>query len=803
MPGKSNNGPKGLMMHVNTNVAALSANGSTMRVGQPQQPGMYDPPLASPTKKGWQASVATSAPPRPIRRTYRGDRSAASSTASLRNPGIYQASSRQQMSMNQLPQGGMHFDGRSTDSFNDRFKAIGRKMSFTKNQNDPSQIDLSLTSEENERNTGLGIHAVNSNSPSRRVSFSRSVMSNGSSAARTHLADNVGFSFKNTTNFVHPHRQTPRTFSTHSSRSRTQSYATGMYSDEADEDYAERMNSVAGSDGGWKSGWNMRETGSGSNSIASGGDMPQMDFPMPNALGNQRRSRASDMLDDAGVEDLAPVKEDISPSASPPRAVSTLISEEAELDPLSGPKSSGSDNNVSSSQNAPSMAMAMAVAIATQQRRPSSLLSQDSSADLSPGAGPQSSASTNHSNGSQKRSSGTSSPFEKAFGLLNKEKDSDPEDAASRAASIRAARAAFEEREAAKNRKIADRHAKRDAWLRRKSETVDWLARRRKPSIAVDSAIDDEQYTPASDASLDASDAEDSSPRHISGGHFVPVTESVVLEEAAESAPTAVPVDDPTKVTTTPRKSLVRASLPKLDVASIQEAAIGVMTMRHSRARSSLAKLAPIDPLVPEETQPLRNSLARQSSNQLFAIPTEPMVNEVNPTEDAKFEIPQIDHDTVKEDVSPMAEQAQGTSTNQPPIDFTPIPDGASPSTETNPYTPGGENALWPPISYDQFPLVETPNTATESMLWPPIDYNTLSATNSPRTGFANSPQVGYTSSPRVGFATGTDSDIESIRDGAKSERVPITPASAKGKGSNRFLSKLGFGSSKSRVLKV
>lgn len=177
-------------------------------------------------------------------------------------------------------------------------------------------------------------------------------------------------------------------------------------------------------------------------------------------------------------------------------------------------------------------------------------------------------------------------------------------------------------------------------------------------------------------------------------------------------------------------------------------------------------------------------------------------MNEVNPTEDTKSERPQVDHDTVKEGVSPMAEQAQGTSTNQAPIDFTPIPDGASPSTETNPYTPGGENALWPPISYDQFPLVETPNTATESMLWPPIDYNTLSATNSPRTGFANSPQVGYTSSPRVGFAAGTDSDIESIRDGAKSECVPMTPASAKGKGGNRFLSKLGFGS-KSRVLKV
>lgn len=86
----------------------------------------------------------------------------------------------------------------------------------------------------------------------------------------------------------------------------------------------------------------------------------------------------------------------------------------------------------------------------------------------------------------QSDSSNPCTPVKSSFGnfsLLGR--DAEPEDPASRAANIAAARKAFEEKEAAKDRRQAELDAKRE--LRRKKSDARW---RRKPSTAIDSTVD-------------------------------------------------------------------------------------------------------------------------------------------------------------------------------------------------------------------------------------------------------------------------------------------------------------------------
>lgn len=502
-------------------------------------------------------------------------------------------------------------------SMNDKFRAMTRKMSLK--SSDSSQIDLSLTSEENERNTGLGIHnsysmATSVTTESRRPSY---VAKNNTGwqysttgvGIGNSLGDNVGFAFKNTTAFVHPHRLTPSKYGV--SRSRQHSYVTTTYSDELDEDYAERMNSHT-SDGGWKMNWNM-VNGSRNNSLSvpsvSSGElsMPSSDdassrlgsfsFPDParkqstisgpipeevipesiesspstiparNFSVNSSTTARSNTLTLATVDDVSPsatprITDVFIPTTTPIRLtfgmpIAEGDEEEAEAkseavpvfsmptfneafdetntrSPIQEDCEPGQklpDATIESSrvteatQTTPAQELNLTVSVANEVLKPEEKVDSAFAETFAPNPlhGEERDSIRSNDTGSEfvqarsrastiaselnvspiristPRKSPSRMSFDKTFNFLVR--DTEPETASTRANKIRAARKAFEDKEASKQRKYDREQAKRDEWKRRTSETVEWL-RRRKPSNAVDSAVDTsalEQRTPPSE----------------------------------------------------------------------------------------------------------------------------------------------------------------------------------------------------------------------------------------------------------------------------------------------------------------
>ncbi|KAF2153137.1 hypothetical protein K461DRAFT_293422 [Myriangium duriaei CBS 260.36] len=241
------------------------------------------------------------------------------------------------------------------------------------------------------------------------------------------LGEGVGFTFKATCNFVHPNRQLPRT----ATRSRQPSMASSVNFDNQDEaDLVERMNSVT-SDGGWKSGWSVAGSQNGSFS-----------GPSPSAEGRFDWDNNDD--------------DDLAPEEAP-----ATIYEEQEEDDLSPSRSMspvriGTNDSNNSSRSA------------------RSLKSRKSSLSMRMRA--------NRDDPDTANTSAPTSPirtsFDRALSMLGKSYE--PEDPMSRAANIAAARRAFEEKEAAKDKRWAEYEAKKEE-RRRRSEA-------RRPSNAVDSA---------------------------------------------------------------------------------------------------------------------------------------------------------------------------------------------------------------------------------------------------------------------------------------------------------------------------
>ena len=419
-------------------------------------------------------------------------------------------------------------------SLNDKFRELQRKMSFTRS--DESKLDLSLSIAENERNTGLGIQPSHSSMAEfTRASSARSVNSNKSAPRSTSgnsLGDNVGFSFKNTTNFVHPHRQTPRAFTPLSrSRAPSQNSLNSLTYENEDDDVAvERMNSVT-SDGGWKSGWSMNGSVSGSFSGPAGEPMMGRRSSVDHMAGRRssvdhmlaRRSsmdhmmgrRASEAPSLARKPSVAPVAEDDG-SEDEYEPMGNIHEEEQnnDTDTRLGPHYDESPGHVSDPSTrqlghsdgymgGPSETESTDVSQDPQgndssndsqtnlsirsHRSLKSLRSVKSSFDLV------SSRTRSRANTGMSDSSPTSpvrSSFDKAFGFINRAA-AEPEDSVQRTASIAAARRAFEEKEAAKERKLEKKEAEREERRRRRSEAGSVRSHTwRKPSNAVDSHLD-------------------------------------------------------------------------------------------------------------------------------------------------------------------------------------------------------------------------------------------------------------------------------------------------------------------------
>ncbi|PSK34305.1 hypothetical protein B9Z65_8631 [Elsinoe australis] len=307
-----------------------------------------------------------------------------------------------------------------------------------------------LTPDNEKQMMGLGIHQSRSMaqltvfSNKSGASSARSINSDKSgseSKKGNSLGNGVGFTFKNTTNFVHPNRQAPRTH-TPLSRSQNASQRSLTYEEEDDDVVVERMNSVT-SDGGWKSGWSVN---GGSVSGPSTG---------PNG-------------------ELLEEKEEISGGDLAPEDMPATIIEEQD-DLHDGERSPGrtasparlpTPPNDSSSQNS--------------SKSGRSLRSRKSSLSM------RLRAKDSEDNGSAPTSPVRSS-FDRALNMLGRSVEN--EDPVTRRASIAAARRAFEEKEAAKDRMFAEKEAKREE-RRRKSDAHDRPLWRRRPSNAVDSAVD-------------------------------------------------------------------------------------------------------------------------------------------------------------------------------------------------------------------------------------------------------------------------------------------------------------------------
>lgn len=252
------------------------------------------------------------------------------------------------------------------------------------------------------------------------------------------LADSVGFTFKNTTNFVHPNKQVPRSF-----RSRA---SLNSYMDEPEDVAVERMNSVT-SDGGWASGWSV----SGSNSMFAS-----------NPFGGSA-SRASSRLEDVAPEDPfgPPVEE--APAPAPAR-----IDDDDDVSPTRG--ASPVPTNEPTTKSGRSL-RARASSLSIKRRA-------KEDGDHSPGP-------TTPLRGSI------------SFSILSS-RDTESEDPVTRAANIAAARRAFEEKEAAKDRRAAEQEARKEI-RRRRSDTRDRPHWMRRPSEAVDSGVEiiEEEVDPA------------------------------------------------------------------------------------------------------------------------------------------------------------------------------------------------------------------------------------------------------------------------------------------------------------------
>ncbi|GAM84299.1 hypothetical protein ANO11243_022930 [Dothideomycetidae sp. 11243] len=248
------------------------------------------------------------------------------------------------------------------------------------------------------------------------------------------LGDSVGFTFKATCNFVHPNRQLPR-----QSRSRQASVAQSVgYEDEDEADMVERMNSVT-SDGGWKSGWSVAGSNNGSISGPSGErfdigpdeDLDQDDFEGPDTIYEEQEDG------------------DMSPSRP--------------MSPVRMGTNDGTGNMTRPGRSLKSRKSSLSIRLRSNRDDPDAT---NTSAATSP----------------------VRTSFDRAISMLGKSME--PEDPISRAANIAAARKAFEEKEAAKDRKWAEQEAKKEE-RRRRSEALErspsW---KRRPSNAVDSAAE-------------------------------------------------------------------------------------------------------------------------------------------------------------------------------------------------------------------------------------------------------------------------------------------------------------------------
>ncbi|PNS14162.1 GTP:AMP phosphotransferase, mitochondrial [Sphaceloma murrayae] len=310
-----------------------------------------------------------------------------------------------------------------------------------------------LLTPENERMMGLGIHQSRSMaqltcfSSNSRAGSARSVGSNGSggkSAAGNSLGDGVGFTFKGTTNFVHPNRQGPRTH-TPLSRSQNASRQSLTYEEEEDDVVVERMNSVT-SDGGWKSGWSVNNGSVSGPSVGPDGE-PLTEEPNAErddlAPEDMTNTIIEEEHDDFDTGDRSPGR-----AASPVRLVTP-------------PNDSSSTSSSKSGLSLRSRKSSLSIRLRAKEDPDTA----NTSAPTSP----------------------VRSSFDRALGMLAR--SGEQADPATRRASIAAARRAFEEKEAAKDRKMAEQEAKRE-YRRRTSEANERPLWRRRPSNAVDSAVD-------------------------------------------------------------------------------------------------------------------------------------------------------------------------------------------------------------------------------------------------------------------------------------------------------------------------
>ncbi|GAB7366403.1 hypothetical protein MBLNU230_g8200t1 [Neophaeotheca triangularis] len=112
-------------------------------------------------------------------------------------------------------------DPHSTSS-TDKIKPYLRKISNPKEKEDQGQIDLSMSTAENERLAGLGIQDFGASQSPLDISFINT--SRRSHTRTTSVGSNTSNSFRPTQPFVHPMRQTPRPYTPPTGTSYTSSF---------------------------------------------------------------------------------------------------------------------------------------------------------------------------------------------------------------------------------------------------------------------------------------------------------------------------------------------------------------------------------------------------------------------------------------------------------------------------------------------------------------------------------------------------------------------------------------------------
>ncbi|KAG8631563.1 hypothetical protein KVT40_000703 [Elsinoe batatas] len=416
--------------NLNTNINPLLSNPPAQRAPAPPPPPVEEPtpapeaeaePAPAPKKPIWQASAARPAM-QPKKNTGQGVLAATAAKALAGHTRLQKQGSASSLTLSNFPM-------------------PGQAMASMLQQR--SQDGL-LTPDNEKQMNGLGIHQSRSMaqltcwSSNSRAGSARSVGSSGSgNKVGNSLGDGVGFTFKGTTNFVHPNRQTPRTYN---SRSQNASQRSLTYEHEEDHVVVERMNSVT-SDGGWKSGWSVNNGSVPGPSVDPDGQ--------PLDEGSPTTAAAEHLAPEDEIPHTIIEEDDISHSrdVSPSRIVT--------------PTDSSSNSSARSGRGLRSRKSSLSIR----------LRSKDNDDDSSP-------------------TSPVRSSFDRALNLLSNNRTVELEDPLTRRASIAAARRAFEEKEAAKDRKAAEREAKNEA-RRRKSDVHERpLWHRRRPSNAVDSAVD-------------------------------------------------------------------------------------------------------------------------------------------------------------------------------------------------------------------------------------------------------------------------------------------------------------------------